>query len=124
MPGKEKKMPGFDRTGPMGAGPMTGGGRGRCNSVNAGYYPQSARGYGFRGPGLRRGRRGGFGWTEFGWGLGRGFGRYPSAVAPTYPLNPADDINMLKSEAEYLKNSLDAINRRLDELDKKSAAEV
>ena len=30
-------MPGFDRSGPMGAGPMTGGRRGLCNPANTGY---------------------------------------------------------------------------------------
>jgi hypothetical protein len=30
-------MPGFDRSGPMGLGPMTGGRRGLCNPVNTGY---------------------------------------------------------------------------------------
>ena len=34
-------MPGFDRTGPMGAGPMSGGARGRCNPAMAGNIPAS-----------------------------------------------------------------------------------
>ena len=55
-------MPGFDRTGPMGAGPMTGGTRGRCNPASVGTIPTFAGGYGSgRGLGLRRGFRGGFG---------------------------------------------------------------
>jgi len=32
-------MPGFDGTGPLGRGPMTGGGRGYCNPANAGNLP-------------------------------------------------------------------------------------
>ncbi|MBW2366243.1 MAG: DUF5320 domain-containing protein [Deltaproteobacteria bacterium] len=47
-------MPGFDRSGPMGAGPMTGGARGLCNPGNAGYPRQFSRG-GFLGRGFRRG---------------------------------------------------------------------
>ena len=35
-------MPGFDGTGPMGAGSMTGGGRGFCNPADAGYGPGTA----------------------------------------------------------------------------------
>jgi len=51
-------MPGFDRTGPMGQGPMTGGGFGRCgNRRNLDDVPQD-RGLGRR---LRRGRGPGFG---------------------------------------------------------------
>jgi len=41
-------MPGFDGTGPMGAGPMTGGARGFCYPANAGYAPRFYRG-GYRG---------------------------------------------------------------------------
>ena len=52
-------MPGYDRTGPMGAGPMTGGARGRCNPATVGPIPADTGGYG-RGLGLRRGFRGGY----------------------------------------------------------------
>jgi hypothetical protein len=38
-------MPGFDGTGPMGQGPMTGGGRGFCAMSYRGYGPY---GYGMR----------------------------------------------------------------------------
>jgi hypothetical protein len=49
-------MPGFDRTGPMGAGPMTGGARGRCNPATAGTVPAYAGGYGYgRGLGFCQG---------------------------------------------------------------------
>ncbi|MDI7260986.1 MAG: DUF5320 domain-containing protein [Thermodesulfobacteriota bacterium] len=40
-------MPGFDGTGPMGQGPMTGGGRGFCAMPYRGY---GAYGYGMRTP--------------------------------------------------------------------------
>jgi prefoldin subunit 5 len=43
-------------------------------------------------------------------------------VAP-YPANqgisPEDETNMLKQQAEYMKQSLDAINKRLAEIEKK-----
>ena len=49
-------MPGFDRTGPMGAGPMTSGARGLCNPATAGTIPAYAGMYGYgRDLGLRRG---------------------------------------------------------------------
>ena len=40
-------MPGFDGIGPMGMGPMTGGGRGFCAKPYRGYGPY---GYGFQTP--------------------------------------------------------------------------
>ncbi len=39
-------MPGLDGTGPMGYGPMTGGGRGRC--ANAAPFPGHSGGHGWR----------------------------------------------------------------------------
>lgn len=33
----------------------------------------------------------------------------------------ASEIDMLREQAEYMKNSLDAINRRIDALDKNSS---
>jgi hypothetical protein len=110
-------MPGFDRTGPVGAGPMTGGARGFCNPANAGAIPAYGGRYGYgRGLGLRRGFRGGYG---PGRGWGRGYGRYPAAVGPAFSVEAPDEINMLKAQADYLKDSLDAINRRIEDLEKK-----
>jgi hypothetical protein len=68
-------MPGFDRTGPQGQGPMTGGGFGYCgagrrrgdlSALGGGYgRPGGGRGFGSgRGRGMARGR-----------GIGRGYGR-------------------------------------------------
>ena len=128
-------MPGFDGTGPMGAGPMTGGARGYCNPNQSAYGPATA--YGPRywgagyGRGLGRGFRGGFG-PGFGWGrgYGRGFGwrgAYPPAGAwygpvynapygSPYTMTPEDEVNMLKGEAKAMKSELDAINKRIEEL--------
>ena len=116
-------MPGFDRTGPMGAGPMTGGARGNCNPATAGMVPAFAGGYGYgRGMGLRRGFRGG---SDAGMGRGRGFGRgyrrSPLAAGPVYPTDAASEMEMLKADADYMKKSLDAINKRIDELSEKPA---
>ena len=116
-------MPGFDRTGPMGEGPMTGGARGRCNPATAGAIPAYAgmRGYG-RGMALRRGFRGGYGpgrgWGR-GYGRGYGYGSFPPAVDPAYPVDAAAEVDMLKAQAEDLKNSLDAIHQRIAALEKK-----
>ena len=110
-------MPGFDQSGPMGAGPMTGGHRGLCNPANTGYGTRPAGTSGFgRGMGLGRGFRCGFRS-----GMGRAFGRrgwnQPSYY-PAYAQNPEEELNMLKAEANSVKNSLDMINRRIAELEK------
>lgn len=113
-------MPGFDRTGPMGAGPMTGGARGRCNPATAGTIPAFTGGYGYgRGLGLRRGFRGGFGPGQGrGRGYGRGYGWYPPAVGAVYPEQAVDEMDLLKAQADSLKKSMDAINKRIEELEK------
>lgn len=113
-------MPGFDRTGPMGAGPMTGGARGRCNPATAGALrTYGGCGYG-RGMAFRRGFGGGYG---LGRGWGRGYGRgyigYPAAVGPDFPVDAPEETEMLKAQADSLKASLDAVNRRIDALEKK-----
>ena len=61
-------MPGGDRTGPMGAGPMTGRGAGFCAGYDVPGYMNNIPGRGFgggRGRGLGRGfRGGGRGWRN------------------------------------------------------------
>ena len=116
-------MPGFDRTGPMGAGPMTGGARGLCNPATAGTMPAYAGMYGYgRGQGLRRGFRGGYGaggrWNR---GYGRGYGWFPPAIDPGFPADATGEVGMLKAQADYLKNSLDAITERIEALENNSA---
>ena len=112
-------MPGYDRTGPMGAGPRTGGARGRCNPATVGTIPAYTGSYGYgRGLGLRRGFRGRF---DPAMGRGRGFGRgsrwYPPAAGPDYPLDPAREMDMLKADAHYMQKSLAAINKRIETLE-------
>ncbi len=114
-------MPGYDRTGPEGAGPMTGGARGYCNPVNKGFNPGFIRGYDYgRGLGLRRGFRSGFGF-----GMRRNYGRcfrwYPVAFGPAYPVDAAEEMDMLKAEADYMQKSLETINKRIEDLEKKSS---
>ncbi len=106
-------MPGFDGTGPMGAGPLTGGGRGYC-----GPYGST---YGFYGPGFRAG----FG---PGWGYGRGFGwsgyappyAYPYGAPYPYAVRPEDELNMLKNQADMIRADLDAIKKRIESLESAS----
>ena len=111
-------MPGYDRTGPMGAGPMTGGARGRCNPATAGTIPAFAGDYGYgRGLGLRRGFRGGYGaGTGRRRGFGRSYGWHPPAAVPAYSMDVAGEMDMLKAEADDMQKSLNAINKRIEEL--------
>ncbi len=98
-------MPGRDRTGPLGAGPRTGRGMGYCGNNDQGRFVKSV-------PTLRSGFRLG------GRGAGRGW-RYrfyatgiPGWATPTPEQETAD----LKAQADYLKNQLDAIQKRIEEL--------
>lgn len=113
-------MPGFNGTGPMGAGPMTGGGRGFCNPVNAGYERSAVRAAG-SGGGMAYGRgfRGGFG-RGIRRGLGRGVAWNQPPYFDTYPEDAAREFDMLKVQAASAKNMLDSINRRIAELKKSS----
>jgi len=114
-------MPGFDGTGPMGAGPMTGGGWGRCNP-SAGSYATSGfgRGRGFRGGfGRGRGYGRGIGWSgaypPTGGGYGPTYG--PVYGSPYATMKPEDEVNMLKDEADAVKRELDAMQKRIEELE-------
>lgn len=102
-------MPGFNGRGPNNAGPMTGRGRGYCNPARAGYNPQLVygRGFGFgygRGPGYGRG---------FGRGYGRGYGVF--AAGPAAGMN--ETLSDLKQQADFLQNSLNAVNQRIAALE-------
>jgi Family of unknown function (DUF5320) len=106
-------MPGFDRTGPMGQGPGTGWGLGPCGAGRR-------RGGGqFWGRGFGRGAWG-FGRGYFGRGGRWGFG--PMAFGPfgyggaAGPGAPPDEAQALRDEEAYLKNELEAIQKRLSEL--------
>lgn len=104
-------MPGFDRTGPQGAGPMTGGARGYCNQAGGGFRTNMHRGGGFgRGCGGNRGfGRGGY---------GRGY--YPVQATPYYS-GARDEAATLKAETDNLKEVLNSINERLSALEKKAS---
>jgi hypothetical protein len=113
-------MPGLDRSGPMGAGPMTGGRRGICGrAAGAINLPVYGGGYGYgRGMGFRRG---------YGRGRGYGFGpayggvAYPQAYGTRYPVSKTDEMEMLRADAEAMRQSLDAIQRRLADLEKEGS---
>lgn len=105
-------MPGRDRTGPLGMGPMTGGGFGDC----AGYPPVglgAPRGFwGWGGRGWRNWYRatGLPGWARVGYGPAWGAGVWQ---APT----PEQEATLLRNQAEYLKSALEGVEARLRDLE-------
>lgn len=103
-------MPGFNGTGPLGAGPMTGRGSGYCMSyvsANAGlsqcgWYPRRR----YLAAGLHR------------WAVS------PAGsllCAPVYapPLNYEQELDFLKEQAENLENALEQMKKRIKELENK-----
>ena len=107
-------MPGFDRTGPDGAGSMTGGMRGPCSgdnisSTDAGIPGRPSRGRGGRG----RGNRNWFRAT----GLPR-FARMNQAgsAQDVQLIKGTDEIDFLRRETEVIRKSLDSLGKRIEEL--------
>lgn len=103
-------MPGGNRMGPMGAGPMTGRGLGVC----AGNTPlRSQSGFGRR---VGRGMSFGFGRRRGGGlGFGRGFGA--SMQNWSDPAMGEGELTALKQESEMLARSLEAIKQRINEIE-------
>lgn len=103
-------MPGFDRRGPNGAGPMSGGGRGLCNNATQGFRPFGGFG---RGAGLGRRIRGNRGFRGgFGWGAPDGYSGYPE--------DAAGDLEILKAQADSIRETLDAISKKISEMETSS----
>ena len=111
-------MPRGNRTGPAGWGPMTGRGMGYCAGYDAPDYVHQAPGYGRRrgGWGAGRGWRHGYHAT----GLPR-WARYDDAPDWYGPYGPRmseeQETDLLRNQAEALNRELEAIRKRLDELE-------
>ena len=127
-------MPGFDRTGPEGQGPLTGGGFGYCgykankSASRAGRWfgrglggsPRGGgRGFGFgggrcdyRGRSLGRGRGRGLGWRNRYSTTWSDYGPPASYVEQL----PDDRIGLLKDRADLLRKELDDISAMIEEL--------
>lgn len=113
-------MPRGDSTGPMGQGPMTGRAAGFCAGYNVPGYGNTVpagrggfgRGCGFRAAGRGAGRAN---------GRGFGFGGYATgsqaAGTPGAELSPENERDVLSRQQDYLKKELEAINKRLTDLE-------
>jgi len=131
-------MPGGDRTGPAGMGPMTGRAVGYCTGYSVPGYSGFAFGSGFgAGRGGGRGRRNGFyatgltGWQRSAYGDPRyggtapyGYQAYMGAVPYNAPYGATatkqQELDALKGQAEYLEDSLEGIKARMEELEKET----
>ena len=117
-------MPGFDRTGPRGGGPRTGGGFGYCGpSAGRG---RSTFGYG-QGGGFGYGRGGGvFGYGRGGgggFGRGRGFRNRCWWNGPNYwgasaPVEPDQEKDFLRNQIAGLKEEMADMEARLADLNR------
>lgn len=111
-------MPGGDRTGPMGAGAMTGRGAGLCTGTGA--------------PGYSAGRFAGRGWQRsrgLDWG-GRGWrNRYYATGQPGWVMTGAppdteqNEALVLKNQAEALQSELNFVKQRLAEITPETSAD-
>ncbi len=111
-------MPGGNRRGPFGAGPLTGRGMGFCGGYDR---PGWANPMGGR-LGLRRGggggRGGGFGQGR-GYGRGRGWGRGGGWGDEEWgPEGSPDERQVLLQRSEAMERELKSIRRRLKALEK------
>jgi len=103
-------MPGRDQTGPAGMGPMTGRAAGSCagNTEPTPVVRGRERGFGGRGFGFGAGRRRRFRTSGF-------FGRRRSdAIESTGTSEP--QIDDLRAQIEYCKETLERIQERIEEL--------
>ncbi len=126
-------MPGGDRTGPLGAGQMTGRGAGLCAGFGRpGYMNPAGRGYGY-GVGFagRFGGGRGRGWRRQFWATGvPGWARYGwNDMMPEYMGGESDmptrkvELDSLKEQAKYYGKALENIKRRIDQLQKENKSE-
>lgn len=99
-------MPGFDGTGPLGEGSMTGGARGYCGAsggVSNRFFNRRGAGAGFQ---SGRGRRNGH----------RNMMRVPR-ISDRTRFDANTNLNFLKNRATILREALNGINSRIRDLE-------
>jgi len=124
-------MPGGDGTGPGGMGPMTGRAAGYCAGYPIPGFMNPIPGRGSWGGGRGRGgwgRRNQFyatgltGWQRAGYGYPAS-GGVPYGAPYAAPFAPAmtreQEVETLKGQAEYFKDALNGIKKRMEELEAK-----
>ena len=122
-------MPGGDRTGPAGMGPMSGRAAGFCAGYDVSGFANRpigrgiGRGFG-RGFGVGYGWhggmnwRGGRGWRHMYWATGLpGWLRAARFYGPEQEIDPAFEKQSLKDQQAALQAPLDMVKKRLSELE-------
>ena len=120
-------MPGGDRTGPDGMGPMTGRAAGYCAGYPVSGFMNQARGKG--GGGYGRGRGGGGGWRHRHWYKVTGMTRWQRAwmgepaCTPTFTaslghsVDKEQKLETLKQQVKYFEQALDDLLNRINEIE-------
>jgi len=118
----EMAMPGRDRTGPRGLGPMTGRRLGFCSGAVEGGAPE-----GYYGPFLGRGPGRGWGWRRFTAGttapVRQWAGRGGFGAADYSQWAPRDELSVLKDHISDLEEALDAARARMAQIERDRKAE-
>ncbi|WP_041440886.1 DUF5320 domain-containing protein [Syntrophobacter fumaroxidans] len=115
-------MPGKDRTGPQGLGPMTGRQLGFCSGAVEGDALE-----GYHGPFFGRGPGRGRGWRRFTAGMAApvrpcaGRGRFEAAGYTRSA--PRDELNVLRDHIAHLEGALDAARARIAQIERDRNAE-
>jgi len=121
-------MPGGDRTGPMGMGPMTGRAAGYCAGFPVPGYMNAGPGRGFGGGRFGAGRggwgrrnwfyaTGAPGWQRAAWG-------WPAwGAVPPQTMTQQQELDLLKRQAEDLSATLGDVQRRISELESQAQAQ-
>lgn len=106
-------MPGKNRTGPEGHGPMTGKGAGNCTEKSVSRFRNLPYGFGFQ-----QGMDFGCG----GWGRRKRFyatpadtEQYPERFVPA--ISKKEELEILRNQTKYLEDNLKEIRRRIKELE-------
>jgi hypothetical protein len=102
-------MPRGDGSGPTGMGPMSGRGAGFCAGFNTPGYMAQGCGRGF-GMGLRRGFGGRFGFRG-------GMAGAQRAVGDFSQMSRDQEIEILKNQANSLKDALENVQKKLEEIE-------
>ena len=124
-------MPRGNSMGPVGQGPMTGRAAGLCRGSGIPGYANRKPGYGIgMSVGRGRGFGGGRGWRHWfyatglsGW-MRSGRGNTPDrSLAPHLNPGPDAERQVLENRAAELQSELDAIKKRLSEIETGNAAQ-
>ena len=110
-------MPGGDRTGPAGNGPMTGRAAGFCAGPNAPGYANQGGGRGGGGRGFRNRfyATGLPGWQRA--------GMFDATPPPAAPFSAEQQLDALKGQVDYFENALNELREKIAELDASSKNE-